>query len=111
MFENDATGGSEISIEPGAPQAAAVDGHADLMEAGAGQLGAGFDAQTRAIGVPHYHREATARLVLAADCKGDDGGFVARHEVLVFRLQLPCLALLQFAETRRQQQLRALVDR
>ena len=86
VLDEHAAGDAEVAVEPGVPKTAAVELDADLLEPVGALLAGGLDAQAGGVGMGADHADGVARLPLATDGEGDDGGAIACQVVLATRL-------------------------
>src|SRR5690606_2452500 len=97
--EKDPAGETEVAVEPGVGERAAVDLHAELQISLVHHLRQRLDAEVRRVGVRADHPEARLGRGTAPDTEGEDRT-AAADEIAPLRLQRPARALLEFGEAR-----------
>jgi hypothetical protein len=76
-----AAGKTQVTVEPGVPDAAAVGLDADLQVPDVALLGDGLDSQAGGVGMGADDGDGVTRAPFAADGKGKDGRAVAGEVV------------------------------
>jgi hypothetical protein len=79
--DKDATGKTEVSVEPRVPDTTSVGLDTNLKKPDLLLLGDGLDAEARRVGMCADNGDGVARAPLSANGEGDDGGAVAGQVV------------------------------